>query len=601
MRLRRPRFSLQVWLGAATVAVGLVASLVVVLVVLPTLEASLRNDRAVRLSQEVSRQLANARLDLQASESAEQFDDRVQALAFNVGGQARAQLGPYRSRPPRNVVLETRRNRVVDGLTPFSSGGQTVSIIDAGDQGQFVVGAARLESTSLFASGWVDVVAPVRITGGQLNIVRNRLIIAIAVVLVLASLLGLFLARVLGRRISRLASTAADLASGDLGARAPNVGPVELRSLGVSLNRMAGRLETLVGEITHDRDRAEGLVASLAEGVLVVGPDGEVTVANRAAQRHLGLAGSSPPVPPGALPPEIMDEVRAVAARGPRATSSMATAVGGIELEVDIAGLADAAAGVVVTLRDVTEERRLARARRDLVANVSHELKTPLSAIKGFQELLEDAHMNPARREQFLDLMSNEIERLERLVADQLELARLDAGEFPLEREEVDLGDLVAGVAEPRAVLARHDDVTLSVHKPREGALVVRADPARVEQILLILLDNALRHTPPEGRIRVSVESRAAGAAVAVADDGEGIPDDVQPFVFDRFYQGDSSRVGRSAGLGLAIARGLAEAHGGRIELTSMVGVGSTFTLVLPDVVEAAFAPRERGRHATPY
>ncbi|MDH3227932.1 MAG: ATP-binding protein [Thermoleophilia bacterium] len=599
MRVRRPHFSLQVWLGAATVAVGLVASLVVVLVVLPTLESSLRNDRAVRLSQDVSKQLANARRDLQAAGSPAEFERLVQALAFNIGGQARAELPPFQSRPVNNVVLESQRDELVRRLPPFSET-REVRIVETEDRGRFVIAATRLD-VPLRADGSVDVAVPVRITEGQLNIVRNRLIIAIAVVLVLASFLGLFLARLLGRRISRLARTASDLARGDLSARAPNVGPVELRTLGASLNQMAGRLETLVGEITHDRDRAEGLVASLAEGVLVVGPDGEVTVANRAAQRHLDLPRGSAPIPPGAVPPEIMDKVREVAERGPRATASLATAVGGVELQVEVAALAEAAAGVVVTLRDVTEERRLARARRDLVANVSHELKTPLSAIKGFQELLEDAHMDPARREQFLSLMSQEIDRLERLVADQLELARLDAGEFPLEREEFDLGDLVTGVAEPRAVLAAREGVALSVHRPREGALIVSADPARIEQIMLILLDNALRHTPSGGRIRVSVEYRAAGAAVAVADDGEGISDDVQPFVFDRFYQGDSSRVGRSAGLGLAIARGLAEAHGGRIELTSMVGVGSTFTLILPGVVTSDEDEAAGVHHTTPY
>jgi len=257
---------------------------------------------------------------------------------------------------------------------------------------------------------------------------------------------------------------------------------------------------------------------------------------------------------------------------------------------------------VVVTLRDVTDQRRLARARRDLVANVSHELKTPLSAIKGFQELLEDDHMDPARRSQFLGLMSQEIDRLERLVADQLELARLDAGEFPLEKDEVDLGDLVVGVTEPRRVLAEAEGLTLTVHPPREGRIVVDVDAARIEQIMLILLDNALKHTPSGGRIRVSVDLQSDGAAVAVADDGEGISDDAQPFVFDRFYQGDSSRVGRSAGLGLAIARGLAGAHGGRIELSSLVGLGSTFTLFLPGARRVArLTDPPESQHPVPY
>jgi signal transduction histidine kinase len=289
-----------------------------------------------------------------------------------------------------------------------------------------------------------------------------------------------------------------------------------------------------------------------------------------------------------------MDSVREVTTdEGPRVVTREVSAAGR-ELEVQVVGLSDAAAGVVVTLRDVTEERRLDRARRDLVANVSHELKTPLSAIKGFQELLEDEHLSEETRARFLELMSKEITRMERLVEDQLQLARLDSGAFPLEREPVDLAELAAGVAEPRQVLATREGVSLSVYAPPGEPVIAEVDPARVEQILLILLDNALRHTPAGGRIRVAVERRGGDrVAVSVADDGDGIPIDAQPFVFDRFYRGDASRAGRSAGLGLAIARGLARAHGGEIELRSMPEVGSAFTVVLPANDPGAATPEE--------
>ncbi len=130
--------------------------------------------------------------------------------------------------------------------------------------------------------------------------------------------------------------------------------------------------------------------------------------------------------------------------------------------------------------------------------------------------------------------------------------------------------------------LARRDGIALSAHPDPGEPVVVDADPARIEQILLILLDNALRHTPAGGRVDVTVSREGGTAAVAVSDTGEGIPPESQPFVFDRFYRGDASREGRSAGLGLAIARGLAAAHHGSIALESAVGRGSTFTLRLP-------------------
>jgi two-component system sensor histidine kinase ResE len=253
------------------------------------------------------------------------------------------------------------------------------------------------------------------------------------------------------------------------------------------------------------------------------------------------------------------------------------------ELEVTVAPLADehASAGTVLTLRDVTDERRLERARRDLVANVSHELKTPIAALKGFLELLE-GDVGERHRREFLTSMTQETDRLERLVEEQLQLARLDAGALPLERERVDLGELAAVVVAPRVPLAERDGVTLGVRAATDGPVEADIDPARVEQILLILLDNALRHTPSGGRVDVLVGRDGQDATLAVADTGEGIPLDAQPFVFDRFYRGDPSREGRSAGLGLAIARGLAAAHRGGITLASEPGRGSTFTVRLP-------------------
>jgi signal transduction histidine kinase len=218
--------------------------------------------------------------------------------------------------------------------------------------------------------------------------------------------------------------------------------------------------------------------------------------------------------------------------------------------------------------------------RRDLVANVSHELKTPIAALKGFLELLEGDRVDPGDRREFIRAMTQETSRLERLVEEQLQLARLDAGAIALELEDVDLGELAGAVVAGRAPLAEREGVTIRV-RPGPRAQVL-ADPARLEQVLLILLDNAVRHTPSGGTVSVTVAIAAGQAAVEVADTGEGIPADDLPFIFDRFYRGDPSREGRSAGLGLAIARGLVAAHRGSITVASTPGRGSRFTVALP-------------------
>jgi len=581
---RRRGFGLQGWLVGALLAVGMAASLAVLLVVLPTLESNVRDDRA----KQDGRQL-------------------LRSVVAEVGGTQLPVVNPENALPELlDGIREATQGEVL--LVFYSSlGGQTSSLAAPEKRPilSALAGSTRPESGSfrlldgdrtvlaaqdfnLQPTGSVSITVARRVSGvsSDLAIVRQRVILAMIVVLGLAALAGVAIARVLGGRIRRLASTAATLAAGDLSARYPRgrVAPEEIVTLGESLNGMAGRLQSLVAEITSERDRDRAMIGSLAEGVLAVGPDGTVTVANDAANRLLGLPEGAESARLDALPPAIADAV--LASRLPDAAPTERRLVvlpGGAELELHVARLADDdTAGTVITLRDVTDERRLDRARRDLVANVSHELKTPIAALKGFLELLEDGSVDERHRQEFLAAMSQETGRLERLVEEQLQLARLDAGALPLEREVIALDDLAEVVVAPRAALAARDGITLTVERTVSEPVVVEVDAARIEQVLLILLDNAQRHTPSGGRVDVVVGRDGQDGTLAVRDSGEGIPEDARPFVFDRFYRGDPSRAGRSAGLGLAIARGLAAAHRGTIELESAVGVGSTFTLRLP-------------------
>ena len=568
---------LQAWLVAALVGVGLAASLAVLLVVLPTLESSVRGNRATREAERLNRELQSPEVVTIVSEvpvvvGAEDLERLATMLRLELGGQVRVVyergpfLGALAATAPGDAELLRELGREPQPGTAVVGGGR-----------RFVAAASAVQLPS-GARARILVAVPVSGVDTDLGIVQQRLIIAVFVVLGLASLAGYLLSRLIGRRISGLAGTAATLAGGDLSARAPELPPREVASLGASLNGMARQLESVVGELTSERDRARGLVASLAEGVLAVSGDGDLLVANAAAQRYLGLPEGRARL--DALPAEVMDVVRS-GLEGPVESSVEVPLSSGTELEVHLGRLADG--GLAVTLRDVTEERGLDRARRDLVANVSHELRTPLAALKGFLELLESDSLDPTTRRQFLDSMSQETERLERLVEEQMQLARLDAGRLPLVREPTDLGQLAREVAGPRRPLAERAGVLLEVRQPGGGPVVVDADVARLEQVLLILLDNALRHTPTGGRVLIGVGRDGQCAAIRVTDDGEGIPDDQQPFVFDRFYRGDTVRSGgRSTGLGLAIARGLVEAHGGTIDVRSAVGRGTTFTILLP-------------------
>ncbi len=600
---RRRRVGLSTWLVAAFIAVGVLASLAVLVVVLPTLERSIRDAEAERVQTETV-----ASLNRQGDRIWD-VNDSVDILAESAPGDARLTVVPI-----SRVLVYTRlisEHRTLGYLPPdgLSQPGLLVSQNWKDPQQNesaraystrqsinhhLVIQAAYpvvVSEDGQTMHGVLELARAVDGTPPRLETVQRRVMIAIIVVLAMASLIGVLLARFFGSRIRRLAGTAATLARGELSARAAESSPRELTSLAGSINRMAARLEGLVDETVTDRDRARALVGALVEGVIAVSDQGEVTVANDSARMLLRLPEQVSELRLDDLP-EAVQTVVAEAVDMP-GTPQMAEAElrGGRHVLLSATRLSKEA-GTVITLRDVTEERGLDRARRDLIANVSHELKTPLTAVKGFLELMESDHLPPEQRAEFLSLTNVEVARLERLIAEQLELARIDAGALPLDRELVDLDDIAEGVASSRELLAERAGIDLVTSLPDESVLV-RADPARVEQILLILLDNALKNTQDGGKVTVGVSHSQDSAFLTVRDTGVGIPIEAQQFIFDRYYQADPSREGEGLGLGLSIARGLAEAHDGSIEVRSAPGIGSVFTVRLPRATVSAGGPVE--------
>ncbi len=590
---RRRRVGLSAWLVVAFVTVGVLASLAVLVVVLPTLERSIRDTESDRIQTQTISELH------QQGQRAWQFNETVDGLAERVEGDARLTLVPPSFYLPfqQQIVSESLTHGFLPGLSApaiqitenwsrpqpeivrvasrrVHVGGHDVlqaanAVIVHNDRGQEIKAVLEIARP-------MDGIPPRLVT------VQRRVMIAVAVVLGLASLIGITLARFFGSRIRRLAGTAAELARGELSARAAESSPRELTSLAGSINRMASRLEGLVDETVTDRDRARALVGALVEGVIAVSDQGEVTVANDSARTLLRLPEHVSELRLEDLPDAVRTVVGEALEMPGAPQMTEAELRGGHHVLLSAIRLSKEA-GTVITLRDVTEERGLDRARRDLIANVSHELKTPLTAVKGFLELMESESLSPERRAEFLRLTDVEVQRLERLIAEQLELARIDAGALPLDREMVDMSELADGVAGSRSLLAEREGIELVTSHPDEPVMV-HADPARLEQLLLILLDNALKNTEAGGKVTVGVSHSDDDAFLTVRDTGSGIPIEAQQFIFDRYYQADESRQGGGLGLGLSIARGLAEAHDGSIEVRSAPGIGSVFTVRLPRV-----------------
>jgi signal transduction histidine kinase len=250
----------------------------------------------------------------------------------------------------------------------------------------------------------------------------------------------------------------------------------------------------------------------------------------------------------------------------------------------------------IVVLRDITEEARLERARRDFVANASHEFKTPLFSIAGVLEVLDEEGLDPEERQEFLRLMREQVERMQNLSLRLLDLSQVDAGAVRLHMGAADATALAHSVLAEFHTRAAERHVRTEVVAPSSVA-PVSCDEERLAQVLRALLDNAIKYTPDGGTVEVRVASGDGHVTIAVADNGTGIPNEELARVFDRFYRGSASRAAKAGtGLGLSIARDLTGLMGGTLVAESRVGVGSRFTISLPaehaDDVGSAAGPR---------
>jgi signal transduction histidine kinase len=229
------------------------------------------------------------------------------------------------------------------------------------------------------------------------------------------------------------------------------------------------------------------------------------------------------------------------------------------------------------------------KSQRDFVANVSHELKTPLTSIQGFsQAILDDTANTPEARKQAAQIIYDEAGRMHRMALDLLELARLEAGTADLEMSNVDVKALLQSVVEKFTPQAQKAGVHIQVDVSNDFPMVI-GDGDRLAQVFVNLVDNALKFTPSNGKIALSAKKAGAEMELSITDTGSGIPNEALPRLFDRFYQADPSRAGgetaagrRGAGLGLAIVKEIVEVHGGKIGVRSQVGRGTTFTIHLP-------------------
>lgn len=400
----------------------------------------------------------------------------------------------------------------------------------------------------------------------------------------LLSVAGVLAARQMAATNRDLAVAAGRISAGDLSARAPLAD-----SLGatVAFNNMAEHIEDLIQSIGREREILVAALNSIDDAVVAVDSDAEVVFANTAARLALGTSGTPIVGNPFVwiLPDEqIIEALRASRDEQTRGKHMLERA-GKQFYQVTTAPIAEGGSWrALAVFHDITEVRRAEAVRRDFVANVSHELRTPLAAIKSVIETLDSGALEePDVARDFLERADREVDRLVRMVEDLLDLSSIESGEVPMQEQPVDIGNVVRDAVSRLEPVATKQGLELTVRI--EDALPgVLGDAEHLERVLVNLVQNAIKFTPPGGRVEVSVTASRDVLVVQVSDTGEGIFSEDLGRVFERFYKADRSRVSAGTGLGLAVAKHTIEAHGGSIKAESEPGKGATFTFTLPAV-----------------
>ena len=451
---------------------------------------------------------------------------------------------------------------------------------------------------------FVRLALPLTEVDEQLNSIRNATILGLLIALAGAFVLAWVSSMAMTRRVQSIAAVARRYADGDLTPEIGDYGNDEIgivaRALGASVQELGRRLS----EISRNRRLTEAILSSMVEGVLVVDARGRTQMTNSAVRQLLQI--DDIPIDQHYVElirhPDIAKQVGLALEDGGSSFSEITLSTDPTKecLASVTPFRGQDETGVVLVLRDVTDYRRSEQIRQDFVANVSHELRTPLTAIRGSVDALFGDSDVSIQQYRFLDIISRHSRRMERLVADLLRLARLDAGKEELDCAPCDTRELFSDIAAEIAPMlqTKHQSVEVNINEHAKSFL---ADPGKIHDALKNLLENASCYAPTESVIELTaiLDDGFENILWSVHDRGPGIPDTDLPRVFERFYRVEQSRARNpgGTGLGLAIVKHLVSLHAGRIEAFNRSGGGTVFTVVLPRKIESLTGAMDEIKH----
>ncbi|MBA2509855.1 MAG: HAMP domain-containing protein [Rubrobacteraceae bacterium] len=578
----RPRLSIRVWLTVLFVLVTAVSAVAAYGIVRPILETSLS-----RASDATFRQVAeqwDAQIRRDDNPSTQDMEDFAETRNLQWGiVRVDEERGVLRLRGDTDLELlygvvensvearEPKWNTVSVQNGPYAGQRQAtyaVPIRDVRDAEGREVENTAIVFNRFYTEGDIENAEKV------LNRIEGLALLAGGLALLIAGFAGYFAAVLISRRVDRLNVAAESLAAGNFDERINiHVGD-ELGSLASSFNAMAASMKDAFGQIEQEKERGNAILDGMTDAVVGVNRDLELVFRNPRAKELLE-----------STPHEFHVRLQEVLAKtrysGP-VTEPEAEA-GDRVIEVRAAPLED---GALAILRDVTAERRVQRAKADFIANASHELKTPIFALSGWLEMMEDVE-DPELRAEFLNDMRAQTERLKGLAQTLLDLSRLDANATVFRSEEVDLEDLLHSLRRDFGFTGRPINI-----RTEENVPPVEADPNQLHRALTILVDNAIKYSEDGSPVDLELSRENGHAVISVADRGCGIPEGEIPHIFDRFYRVQGSSRADGTGLGLALAHEITDHLGGRIRVESQPEAGSTFSVLLP-MTETARSPNE--------
>jgi two-component system phosphate regulon sensor histidine kinase PhoR len=440
--------------------------------------------------------------------------------------------------------------------------------------------------------GVIRTSVPITSIKRELRSIQTKIALGGFLIAVLAAWISLLISRRLSHPLEEMKKGADRFAAGDLSHRLTMPDSEELASLADALNQMAAQLDRRIKTVISQRNELETVLSSMMEGVIAVNNDERIIRMNEAAA---GFFDCDPEICQGRDLQEVIRNsalqqfVRsALASREPKEDDIIVYFNAESTLNLKSSPLLDAnkeTIGTLVVFNDVTQLRRLENMRRDFVANVSHEIKTPLTAIKGFVETLHRGNVDdPQEAGRFLGIIQKHADRLSSIVEDLLSLSRIeqeDEGKT-IKLEQGNVNDVFQSATQ--ICRSKAEEKNITIRPVCEENISAKFDTTLLEQAVVNLLDNAIKYSEPKSTILLKAQPNDSEIRISVEDQGIGIAQKHLPRLFERFYRVDKARSRNlgGTGLGLAIVKHIAQAHGGHITVESTLGVGSTFTIHLP-------------------